>query len=197
MATDAKNVISQILSDIWWLVLLRGITATLLGILLFTQTGVTLMVFMLFVGAYWFVDGIFTVFASIKGRKYLANWGWGIFVGIISLLAGLVVLGQPLAAALITSSFMIYLVGFMIIISGISSIATGIRLRKEIDNEWSMIIGGVLSLIFGLLLIFNPLISLVVLLYFIGALSLVGGIILIVLAFKIRTAGKQLVKETV
>ena len=89
MATEAKNVISQILSDIWWLVLLRGITATLLGILLFTQTGVTLMVFMLFVGAYWFVHGIFTIFASIKGRKYLDNWGWGIFTGIISLLAGL------------------------------------------------------------------------------------------------------------
>ncbi len=195
MATEAKNVISQILSDIWWLVLLRGITATLLGILLFTQTGVTLMVFMLFVGAYWFVDGIFTIFASIKGRKYLANWGWGIFTGIISLLAGLVVLGQPLMAGLITASFMIYLVGFMVIISGIFSIVTGIRLRKEIDNEWSMIIGGVLSLLFGFVLIFNPLLSLIVLVYFIGALSLVGGIILIVLSFQIRKAGKAVVKE--
>ena len=151
-------------------------------------------VIMLFVGAYWFVDGVFTLFASIKGRKHLTNWGWGIFVGIISLLAGLTVLAQPFMATLITASFLIYLVGFMIIIAGVSSIVTGIRLRREVDNEWSMIIGGLLSLIFGLLLVFNPLFSVIMLLYFIGALSLVGGIILIFLAFQVRKAGKEVEK---
>ena len=190
MATESRNVINQMLSDIWWLVLLRGISALLLGILLFSNPAITLAVFMMFVGAYWLVDGIFTVFLSIKGRKQLANWGWGIFVAVISILAGLAVLGQPLMAAILSTTFLVYLVGFMVIISGISSIVTGIRLRKEIDNEWSMILGGLLYVLFGVFLVINPLMSMVGLLYFIGGLSVIGGIVLIIFSLKIRKAGK-------
>ena len=189
MATESRNVIHQMLSDIWWLVLLRGIAAILLGILLFTNPGAVLMVIMIYIGIYWLLDGVFTIFASLKGRRNMEHWGWGLFVGIISILAGLAVISQPVLSALLTTTFLAYLVGFMAIVSGISSLVSGFRLRKA-SGEWSMIIGGLMSLLFGLLLVFNPLFSSFVLLSVAGVFALIGGIILLIFAFRIRKVGK-------
>jgi len=185
MATNENTLVGQVVSDIWWLVLLRGIAAVLLGILLFTNTAAMLSVVIIFLGIYWVLDGIITLMASIIGRNEHSNWGWGIFVGIISILAGLAVLSQPVLTALFTASFIISLVGIMIVISGISSIVTGFRLRKT-SGEWMMILGGALSLIFGLLLLMNPLFSAMVFVYIIAAFSIFGGIVLIVISFQVK-----------
>jgi len=189
MAKETKNVFNQMLSDIWWLVLLRAIAAILLGILLFANPGALLMVIMIYIGVYWLIDGIFTVIASLRGRKNLEHWGWGIFTGIISILAGLVVLSQPVLSALLTTTFFAYLVGFLAIVSGISSLVSGFRLHKA-SGEWSMIIGGLMSLLFGLLLVFNPLFSSFVLLSMAGIFALIGGIILLLFAIRMRSAVK-------
>ncbi len=185
MTTRENTIVGQIVSTIWWLVLLRGIAAVLLGILLFTNTAAMLSVVIIFLGIYWVLDGIITLMASIIGRNEHSNWGWGIFVGIISILAGLAVLSQPVLTALFTASFIISLVGIMIVISGISSIVTGFRLRKT-SGEWMMILGGALSLIFGLLLLMNPLFSAMVFVYIIAAFSIFGGIVLIVISFQVK-----------
>jgi uncharacterized membrane protein HdeD (DUF308 family) len=189
MANEAKNVLNQMLSDIWWLVLLRAIAAILLGILLFANPGALLMVIMIYIGVYWLIDGIFTVIASLRGRKNLEHWGWAIFTGIISILAGLAVLSQPVLSALLTTTFFAYLVGFLAIVSGISSLVSGFRLHKA-SGEWSMIIGGLMSLLFGLLLVFNPLFSSFVLLSMAGIFALIGGIILLLFAIRMRSAVK-------
>jgi uncharacterized membrane protein HdeD (DUF308 family) len=78
----------------------------------------------------------------------------------------------------------------MVLISGIWSIFTGIRLRKVVSNEWSMIIGGIISVLFAILLMSNPLVSAMTLVWLIGVFALVGGIVLIVVAFRIRSLGK-------
>lgn len=189
MANETKNVLNQMLSDIWWLVLLRAIAAILLGILLFANPGALLMVIMIYIGVYWLIDGIFTVIASLRGRKNLEHWGWAIFTGIISILAGLAVLSQPVLSALLTTTFFAYLVGFLAIVSGISSLVSGFRLHKA-SGEWSMIIGGLMSLLFGLLLVFNPLFSSFVLLSMAGIFALIGGIILLLFAIRMRSAVK-------
>jgi uncharacterized membrane protein HdeD (DUF308 family) len=185
METNSQNIIGFVASRIWWLVLLRGILALLLGILLFTNTAATLTVIMMFLGAYWLVDGMFIITASIHGRKQNASWGWGIFVGILSILAGLVILLHPMLSAVFTTTFLAYFVGFMILISGISSIVTGFQLRKT-SGEWMMILGGILAVLLGVLLLFNPILSAMMLVFMLGAFSIVGGIVLIILSFRIR-----------
>ena len=185
MATIENKSLKQVVSGIWWLVLLRGISAVLLGILLFTNTTAILSVIIIFLGIYWVMDGVFTLIASSIGKNEHRNWGWGIFVGIISILAGFAVLSRPVLTALFTASFIVSLVGIMIIISGASSIVTGFRLRKT-SGEWMMIVGGVLSLIFGLLLLMNPLFSALVFVYIIAVFSIIGGIVLIALAFRVK-----------
>ncbi|MCK4560985.1 MAG: HdeD family acid-resistance protein [Calditrichia bacterium] len=188
--TEQKSGFKELFATIWWLVLLRGIVILLLGILLVSRPLPTLIVLVYLLGFYWFFDGIFTLIASIRGRKSHKDWGWGIFVGIISALAGVVVFTQPYISAVIGATFVIYVVAVMVLISGIWSIITGIRLRKEISNEWSMILGGLLSAIFGILLMINPLVSAMTLVWLIGVFALAGGIILIVISFRIRKLAK-------
>jgi len=191
MTAGEIKSLKQVASAIWWLVLLRGIAAVLLGILLFTNTAATLSVIIIFLGIYWVVDGISTLLASFIGREEHSNWGWGIFVGIISILAGLAVLSQPVLTAIFTTSFIVSFVGIMIIISGVWSIVTGFRLRKT-SGEWVMIIGGVLGLILGLLLVMNPLFSALVYVYIIAVFLIIGGFALIVMAFQVKKLKKTI-----
>jgi len=189
METNSQTLIGQAASAIWWLVLLRGILAIILGILFFTNPGATLIVLMTFLGAYWFVDGIFTLVTSLQEKKNNKNWGWGIFVAVLSILAGIAVFVQPILSALFTTSFLVYFMGFLILASGISSIATGFKLNKE-SGKWIMILGGVLAIILGLLLLFNPVLSAAVFVSMLGIFSVIGGIFLAILAFQIRKLKK-------
>jgi len=188
--TGEKNIIQKIAQDIWWLVLLRGIIVTILGLLLIFRTAETVTALVWLMGIYWFIDGIFTVVESIRGRKSHQNWGWGVFVGILSLLAGLVVFTRPFITAVMGAMFVIYLIAFMIMLSGIGSIFTGIRLRKKIDNEWSMILSGALYTLFGVMLLINPMVSAMVLTYTVGFFALAGGIVLIILAMRLHKVTK-------
>lgn len=187
---DLKSGIKDLFSTMWWVVLLRGIVILLMGILLVSRPLPTIVVLVYLLGFYWFFDGIFTLIGSIRGRKSHKDWGWGVFVGIISALAGIVVFTQPYISAVIGATVMIYIVAIMVLVSGLWSILTGIRLRKQISNEWSMIIGGVLSVIFALLLMVNPLMSAMTVVWLMGLIALIGGIILIVISFRIRKLSK-------
>ncbi len=186
MSAEEKTSVKQMLSSIWWLVLLRGLLILLMGIFLISRPLPTLMVLIMFLGFYWFFDGILAIIEAIRGRKSHKDWGWGVFVGIISTLAGIVIFTQPLMSTVIGATFLIYLIAFMVLASGIWSIITGFRLRKTIKNEWSMIFGGVLSVIFALLLLANPVVSAMTIVWLVGLFALVGGIALIIISFRMR-----------
>lgn len=187
---EQKGMLKEVFSTIWWLVLLRGLVILLMGLLLIFRPVPTIIVLFYLLGFYWFFDGILTLIESIRGRKSHKDWGWGVFVGIISALAGVFVFTQPYISAVIGATMVIYLVAIMALISGIWSIITGFRLRKAGTNEWSMILGGVLSALFGILLMANPLVSAMTLVWIMGLFALIGGIILIVIAFKIRAVAR-------
>jgi len=190
MENDSKQI-QQFLSSVWWIVLLRGLAVLVLGLLLVSNPGSTLITIMIFLGAYWFIDGIFTIINSIKGGKTMEGWGWGIFSGVLGVIAGLVVFVHPLATAIFTQVFLIYFLAFAAIVNGLSSIFTGIKLRKEIKNEWTIILGGLLTVIFGILLLSNPLFGSAFLLWLLGIIAIVGGIVIISLAFKVKNMGRS------
>ena len=177
---------NHLLNEVWSLILLRGIILILLGIVMLAYPGATLTVLIIMMGAWWLVDGIVTIVKSIKGRKELPAWGWGIFTGILGILAGIIVLAQPLVGIVLTTTFLIWFLAIAALLYGINGIVTGIRLRKEIKGEWSMVIGGILSMIFGIVLMVNPLVSAVTLVISIGVIAIIGGIVISVLAFTVR-----------
>lgn len=187
---EQKGIFKEVFSAIWWLVLLRGIVILLMGILLVTRPLPTILVLFYLLGFYWFFDGIFTLIESVRGRKKHKDWGWGVFVGIISILAGVVVFTHPYGSLLVGGTIVIYLAAIMALVSGIWSIMTGIKLRRVVSNEWSMILGGTLLALFGILLMINPIVSGMMLVWLMGLFALLGGTVLIVIAFRIRSLSK-------
>ena len=176
----------RICSDIWWLVLLRGIAALLLGILLLTRTQATVLFLMQVLGAFFVIDGAFILLVSLRGMKYTQRWGAGLFVGILSLLAGTIALLQPAAAALLTVNVLVHFLAFAAFLWGILSILTGVRLRKVFGGERSMVLGGLLAIGLGALLLARPQITGLVFILSAAAFAVLLGVFLLILAFSLR-----------
>ena len=166
----------------WWLVLLRGIAGIVFGILAFVWPGLTLAVLILLYGAYALVDGVFALIAAFSGgAKPVPTW-WLIVVGLCGIAAGLITFFWPGVTALV----LIVFIGAWSIAHGIFEIIGAIKLRKEIDNEWWLILAGALSVIFGVIVLAAPGAGALALVWLIGAYSLVFGILLVGLSLRLR-----------
>jgi len=183
--------IQQFCSKVWWLVLLRGIILVLFGWLLLSRPGMTILILIQFLGVYFFIDGIFNVFRSIRARKFVRGWGWGIFTGILEILLSIIIFSHPLVSTIITVKFLVYWTAFMAIILGIFGIITGILAHQDVKHEWAMIIGGILAIIFGIILIINPMTTVAIYLTIMGIFAVVGGILEIFASLRLRTIGKK------
>ena len=187
---DNSNELSKtLMSQLWGLVLLRGISVGLLGILLLTRPAATIAFVVMIMGFYWLFAGLLTAYEAIKGRTHVESWGTSLFAGIISIVAGMIVLSKPLAAALLTTTFLLYMIAFAAILGGLIKVYSGVKLRKEIDNEWSMIFGGAVHVLLGLMVLGHPFITAGVFIWMFGLFALIGGIALIVVSFRMRSAG--------
>jgi uncharacterized membrane protein HdeD (DUF308 family) len=170
----------------WWVFLLEGIAALIFGIILFFQPAATLVILTIFLGAYWLVEGIFKVIGAIMGKNGDRSWWMLLLSGLLGIIGGAIVLGQPLLSTFITQLFMVYLLAFQAIIGGVLSIFWAIRVRNEIHGEGWVIIGGILAILLGILLFSAPLISILTLALVAAISSMVGGIVLIISAFRWR-----------
>jgi len=186
-----QEALKKLGSTLRKLIMVRGFALLLAGLILLLFPQGTLTVLVIIMGVYWLIDGIATTFKSIKGRKVHAAGGWGIFTGVLAIIAGLVVLSQPVFSAILTTSLLVWFLGIIAIIYGISGLVTGIRLRKQTKGEWTTILGGLISILFGIILITSPFVSVLVIIKSIGVISLIGGIIILVTAFGIKKKAKQ------
>jgi uncharacterized membrane protein HdeD (DUF308 family) len=162
----------------WWVILLQGISALIIGFLLLTETGATLLTLVILLGIYWFVLGIFDLVRIFADP---AGWGWKLFSGIIGILAGLVLIRHPLWSAAIGTSILVWVVGILGLIMGVVWIIRGIA-----GAGWGSAIVGMLSILLGLLLLFHTAATITVLIYTAGVLLVVGGIAGIVGAIMLR-----------
>lgn len=173
---------SPIFTQYWWIFLLRGIFAIILGILALLMPGITFTTLVIFLGAYMFIDGIFSVVAAISGRKTTDSWGWMLAIGLLGIIVGLITLRNPFA----TGAALIYLVAFWAIAFGIMEIVVAIRLRKVIQGEGWYIAAGILGIIFGIILMANPVAGAITLTFIFGFYALIFGFMLLSLAFRLR-----------
>jgi len=164
----------------WWVIGLRGLAAVLFGILAFTLPGMTLAVLVLLFGAYALVDGILTLLAAFRGdaqhRIAMA------IEGVVGVLAGLAAFVWPGLTALV----LLYIIAFWAIVTGVLEIVAAVRLRRAISNEFGLIVGGVLSVLFGIVLLVSPGAGALAVVFIIGAYAIVFGIALLVLAWRLR-----------
>lgn len=192
---NTKNILGQFISDIWWILLLRGIMLFLFGFLLMLYPGITLITVMAILGAYWFIDGMFMIITSVVGHKNIDGWGWGIFSGILGILAGIAIMLHPVAGAIFTQVFLVYFLSFTAIFKGVSDVYFGIKLRKEINNEWAYILGGIISILLGVFILMNPLLGSVMLVWLVIVFAIAGGILLIIRSFQLNKISKKLKEE--
>ena len=165
----------------WWLVMLEGIAAVILGLILLTAPGATLFVLIQVMGIFWLVGGIFRIVSVFIDSSL---WGWKLFSGILGIIAGIVVLQHPLWSTLLVPAVLVFFLGIQAIITG------GVSLVMAFQGEgWGVGIPGFLSIVFGLILLFNVWIGVAVLPFVLGAFGIVGGGFAVVMAFRMRSAG--------
>jgi uncharacterized membrane protein HdeD (DUF308 family) len=165
----------------WWLLLLRGIAAIIFGLLAFAWPGLTLVTLILLYGAYALVDGVLAIIAAITGGVPGSRW-WLAIVGLLGIAAGLVTFLTPGLTALV----LLFFIAGWAIVTGVFEIIGAIKLRKEIDNEWLLILGGIISVLFGVGIMLAPGAGALALVWVIGAYSVVMGVIFVALAFRLK-----------
>ena len=186
-ATKARcDAMSEVLADSWWAVGLRGIMGILFGLICLLTPGLAVEVFVILFAAYMLVDGVFAITGGIKAARNGERWGLLILEGIVDLAAGLVAALWPA----ITAVALIWLIAIWAVVSGALMLGAAFTLNLD-HGRWWLGLGGVASVIFGILLVIEPLIGAVVLTMWIGAYALVFGIFLLILAFQLHSKKEE------
>ncbi len=179
--------------------MLRGVVAIIFALLLIFSPGVTLAAgafsFVMLFGVYALLDGLSTIWGSVRDRE--GHWVLMLLVGIVSVIAGALALGNPIVFGTLTLAIFINLFAFKTVVGGFLEIISAYRLREEIDNEWLLGISGFVSVVFGLMLLFNTFETVAALLLIVPFYLLVAGAMQIALGLKVRSWQSDLAKSKV
>ena len=178
---DAATVVHTFKLN-WWLLALRGLVAVLFGVLAFMWPGATLITLVWLFGAFALVNGILSLVLATKAPKGYPKVGSLILGGLLGILAGLLAFVMPR----ITALGLLILIAAWAIVTGIMELVAAVRLRKIINNEWLLVLAGIASVVFGVILLFQPAAGALALIWLIGAWAFVFGILLMILAFRMR-----------
>jgi uncharacterized membrane protein HdeD (DUF308 family) len=162
--------------------LFGGIIAILFGIIASVWPGKTLMIIMVFFGVFILAEGIITVVVSFIHRAEYERWWLALIGGIVGILIGALTVALPIG----TTLFVLYMVAVWALITGVIHIIAAIRLRKQINNEWFLILSGVVAIIFSIFIFAQPRAAAMTIMWIISAFAILFGILLLVLSFRIR-----------
>lgn len=178
----------EILTGKWWVVALRGVLAIVFGVIALVYPGATLLSLALVFGAYALLDGVFAIFAAFGygGREAV----WYVLEGILGIAVGVATFFYPD----ITAQALVYLVGFWAIMTGIFEIVAGFEL--PLSRDWMLALAGVVSIVFGVLVFFNPAGGAVAVVWMIGIYAVLFGITMLVFGIRLRGLHNALVPQT-
>ncbi|HEX6124873.1 MAG TPA: HdeD family acid-resistance protein [Pyrinomonadaceae bacterium] len=166
----------------WWLFLLRGIVAFVFGLVAIFMPVAAFVSLVIVFGVFALVDGIFTLVSAFTSDARSENWWWLILEGLFGILIGVLTLVQPT----VMSEAWLLLIAAWAIVTGVLEIITAVRLRKEITGEFWLILGGLFSIAFGILIAVYPMGAAFAVGLIIGIYALMFGIVLIMLALRMR-----------
>jgi uncharacterized membrane protein HdeD (DUF308 family)/predicted flap endonuclease-1-like 5' DNA nuclease len=167
----------------WWLVLVDGVAAILIGIFLLTQPAATTIILIRFLGFYWLITGIFSLVSLFWDRK---EWGWKLVNGILGILVGILIIQNPLWSTLLVPTTLAIMIGIGGIIIGLIELIQAFK-----GGGWGIGILGVLSIILGILLLSRPVLAALALPWVFGIFLIGGGILAIFGAFGLRNVEKR------
>ncbi|QIL82074.1 HdeD family acid-resistance protein [Diaphorobacter sp. HDW4A] len=178
---NGSNFLRDTVGRSWWVILLFGIFSALFGVMALVNplgagAGLTWAI-----GVLAIAEGVVGLIGAF-GKGAGVSRGWMIFYAAVSILFGVMAVMNPLSMAATIAT----VTGFWFIFSGVMRIVWAVRVRKEIDNEWLLILGGVISIVLGGLLVAAPVAGVLVGAIWIGIGALVYGLLQIWAAFKLR-----------
>lgn len=173
--------VERLIIGAWWALLLRGLAAVAFGIVAFAWPGISLLSLVYLYGVYALGDGVAALAAAVTSARG-AQRAWRLLGAVVSLAAGVLAFAWPG----LTGVTLVILIGVWSIVRGVAEIAAGVVLRRVIPNEWMLILGGLLSIVFGAALFAMPGLGALAMLWWIAAWAIVFGGILIVWAFRLR-----------
>ena len=179
-------MVEQVVRNWGWMAL-RGAMGILFGALTLLNPGITLVTLVLLFGAYAIVDGVFMIVSAIANRKYQPRWGTLLFGGILGVAVGVTTYLWPA----ITALTLLAIIATWAVTMGIVEITIAVKLRKLISGEWLMVLAGLLAVAFGVLLLLNPGPGALTVVLWIGAYATTSGVLLLVLAFRLRNWGRS------
>src|SRR5438477_2014845 len=178
MATVAMDSRSRS-SGIWWLFLLQGIAAILMGVMLLAAPGQTLLALITFLGFYWLITGVLELVRMFVDRS--VSWIWSLLTGLIGIAAGLLVLKHPLLAAVTVPTVLVILLGVQGLVMGAIQIITAFK-----GGGIGSFLLGAINVALGLLLLSSPLAASLAVPFVFGVLLLIQGAALTIWAFRLR-----------
>jgi uncharacterized membrane protein HdeD (DUF308 family) len=175
----------------WWVFALRGIAAIAFGVLAFIWPERTLAVLVILFGAYVLVDGVSLLVALVRGDTLARRHAWSVgIMGVLGIVAGIATFIWPGVTAL----SLLYVVAFWSIAMGAFQVIAAIALRRELEGEFWMALGGIASVVFGVLLIAFPGEGLISLVWLVGLWSIVFGGSSLGLAYRLHQIANALPK---
>jgi len=177
MTAETDTQKTNITPTTWWVILLEGIAAVILGVLLLVSTEKTMTLLTQLLGIYFLFHGILDIVLIFKD-KYM--WGAKLVSGIIGILAGLIIIRHPLWAPLLVTGTIIILLGIAALIIGLRMLLQGFR-----EKSWGYGVIGIFLLVMGILLILNPVVGAVATVNIIAVFGIIGGLTAIILSFTI------------
>ena len=186
------NSAAEALVQNWWLFTLRGIFGIIFGLIALIFPGPTMLSLVLLFSAYMLVDGVAGIISAVRAIRRRDRWDLLIFEGLVDIAVGILAFLWPG----ITIVAFVLLVAAWAIVSGGLMTTAGLRLNIS-HGRWWLVLGGLLSLAYGVLLIATPLIGALVLTWWLGAYALAFGIALVVFSFKLRSRQHERAGPTV
>jgi uncharacterized membrane protein HdeD (DUF308 family) len=167
----------------WWVPVIRGIAAIIFGVIAFTHPVMAIATLVLFFGAWVLIDGIFRVVGAIGHHSSDPDWGWHLVIGLLGIIVGLLTFHAPQVTAL---ALVIYIAAWALMV-GATEIVFAIKMRSEIKGEWLLILMGLASIVFAVLLLWNPVAGAAAVIWLIAWYAVVLGILAIFFGFRLRS----------
>lgn len=182
-AADGRiDAMNALLARNWWAVGLRGVAAIVFGLVALFAPGATVLSLLIVFAALMLADGVLNLIAGVRSARRRERWGLLILQGIASLVAA----GAAVLLPGLTMVAFVYLIAAWAMVSGVLSVVAAVRLRGD-HGRWWMGLGGVLSIVLGVLLAVAPLVGALVLTWWLGAYAVVFGATLLALAYRLRS----------
>lgn len=176
-----SDPMSSLLARNWWAIALRGVAAIVFGLIAVFVPGAVMLTLALFFAAYLFVDGVLGIIAAVRAASHRDRWALLLFEGVVDIVVGVIAAVFPAAAVL----GFVLLTAAWALITGVLMVVASFRLHVS-HGRWWLVLAGVVSLIWGVMLVIAPMVGAVVLTWWLGAYAIIFGVSLLVLGLHLR-----------